>query len=984
MERTREVYLAYRTVLDSFNDLASEDSLAVISGERQLTYRELITQAKRIALALQAEGVKQGDRVILSMSYSVDFVCGFMAILYARAVYVAIDRQWPKDRLDYIEKDSGAVMVLTDEVYERLSCIEAPGKLSHGEESDAVAIYYTSGSTGNPKGAMIHQLMLLSVCLPIAENVCYFETYELCGRIFSMGNFAYEAIIGDFLFTLFCGKTLVLATDQERLEPELLGMCMEKHRVDGTMGTPSMLIRYLDDPVFSAAFSRLKRVFLIGEAVSVRDADYIAERTDGTLYDAFGCSEVGFFAYCKVRKGQAVDLEYTTYGGKLLVLDVDGNAVQAGEAGELCVGGTLAQYALYFGQPELTAQKYRTLPDLGRIYRTGDQAVMRSDGSIRMSGRLDGMQKLHGQRLEPREIEMAMESYPGIRQAAVAVRGTGADAVLCAWYTVRDTVEGDELRKYLSDRLPGYMVPSRMLQMDELPLNTSGKLNRKALPDIVEQRMAYAAPLTDRERLICKVFETVLRPSRPLSRTDNFYLLGGDSILGMQAVACLRKALGLQYTVADLLRYPTPASLASLESADAYTENESTAECSIVVPKELTSLSEDPDVEIVLPVSTHIGSYLFMKRFGVTAANNEQRFLVLLDHAWSEKIFKHKIQTLIQRHPALRSSFASDRKGRHWQVFHKHGKAALWYKNLEHLSPEAAERFVNGFWQVIAQSGEIWKAAYFVLRGGQSVLLFSAAHTITDGMSIFVIINDLCRDTVDFTEADGLIRHRIRLIQSAESLPTWIREYYFGPDHAWTSRSQVNYTSGDWVAQTLKFTSDETEALIRKAIDLGVTPYTYVQYCYGMALLEQCRTSGLWLMTSESGRYADWEDDLDIVGDLTTLIPVWVSSEMTLKTFDGILTKLRAFPGLSELDFSSAGVWKSFEEGIISNDFIELDAMVVEAELVDSKKRSGNSMTMRNGQLEIELRHQDNEAERKRCEERKEKLERWLRKESII
>lgn len=453
--------------------------------------------------------------------------------------------------------------------------------------------------------------------------------------------------------------------------------------------------------------------------------------------------------------------------------------------------------------------------------------------------------------------------------------------------------------------------------------------------------------------------------------------------MGMLTVSFLWYELGLRYTAADLLRNPTPASLAAQEPADSSDAKEREPAGYTAVPEELKGLSEEPDVEAVLPVGVHTASYLFMERFGYTDANNIQKLRVLLNCAWQEDEFRRRVQALVQRHPALRSSFVPDRRGKCWQVFRRSGEAPVWYKNLEHLSPEAAERFVNGFWQVLAQDGNSWKAAYFVLRGGQSALLFSAAHTITDGMSLYVVINDLCRGADALPEQDSLLRHRIRLIRSAEPLPEWIRGYYFGSEHPRTAAAHVKYGPDKWMAQTISFSREETEHLVRRALELGSTPYTYVQYCYAMALLEQRQASGLWLLTSESGRYADWKGDLEIVGDLTTLIPVWIRSGLTLKEFDETLTRLRAFRGISELDLTAAGVWKSFEEGIISNDFIEPDATVAEVELVDGRNRSGNSMTMRNGQLTIELRYPDVAAERERCRKTKETLEQWLKKENI-
>ena len=456
-------------------------------------------------------------------------------------------------------------------------------------------------------------------------------------------------------------------------------------------------------PSFAKVFSGLKREFLIGEALSVRDGDYILENTSGIVFDAFGSSEAGFFAYCRVKKGQAVVLEYPTYGVKLTVLNSEGKPVKEGEYGELCIGGTLTKYGGYLGHPELTQSKFRELPGYGRIFFSGDSAVIEPGGYIRMTGRLDSMKKIHGQRLEPREIEIAIESFKNIRQAAVDVRGEGKDAVLCAWYTVSETVDETELRNHLSATLPAYMVPARMMKMDEMPLNTSGKLNRRVLPDINASKQEYEKPCNETEAILCQAYQEILRCSEPVGRNDNFFLLGGDSILGMQLAALIQNKLDRQYSISDLFRRPTPALLAEYEP-NVSQDNTVLSKTYIgTIPAELKSISDDENTQACFPVGVHTASYLLLNKIGLKGALNEERIRVLLNCAWTEKEFRDRVSFLTKNHPALRSYFVPDKRGRQWQLFLKNYEPALWYKDISALSPDAAERFINGFWQVISQ-----------------------------------------------------------------------------------------------------------------------------------------------------------------------------------------------------------------------------------------------------------------------------------------
>ena len=975
-------YETYKTVLDGINELENSDQTAVICGSEKITYRELILNAKKAARAMTAEGVHKGDRVILSIPYSVDFICGFLAILYAGAAYVAIDRAWPEERLSLIRTDSGAVMTLTEESLRTLLSHDGSEALPEMNGSDPFALYYTSGSTGKPKGALIHHAMVLAIVVPVEENVCYAKTLRLCERIFIMGNFAYEAVLGDLLFCLFCGKTMILATDEERQDPALLGQCMITNQADAAMGTPSMLLRYLENPVFADAFTSLKRLSFIGEALSVPDALKISQKTDAVLFDAFGTSEVGFFAYCRVVPGEEVTLEYPTYGAVLLALGEDGQPVQEGETGELCIGGSLALYSNYYGLPELTDMKYQVIPEYGRIYRTGDSVLRLPGGRLKMAGRKDDLVKLHGQRLEPREIELAMESFSDIRQAAVAVRGTGKDAVLCAWYSSKEPIDENRLREYMADRLPGYMVPVRMKRMEELPLNTSGKLDRRSLPDIEKSGDLDEAPVNQRESLICKAFENILSCKKPVGRNDNFFMLGGDSMLGMMLVSDLARKNRLYCSMTDLFRHPTPMLLAaSVSDKDAKEYGESfDPSLPLPLPEEIRPIAADSNVQAVFPVNNSVLSYLIIRKAGFTGTLEDLRIKILLDRSFTEEEFRDRVKTLSRIHPALRSYFIEDSQGSYWQVFQKNADQSAWFKDIRHLQGEAKERFIHGFWQVFDSDKALWKAACLITEDNRSVILFSASHTIADGVSLSVIQNDLCGNRYRELAEDGLLLHRKRLVCQKTELPDWVRHYYADPDLSVKAFEHISFSENSWEAEELRFSKKDTEELMSRCFSSGIMFYSWVQYCYGQALLEVLNKEEIWLLTLEAGRYAQWGDELGIVGNLTVGIPVKVTKKQGILSFNEDILKLRDIPHLSESSLTFSPEWLGLYEGVSSNNFPAPVYPITGAELINGKNRNGNSMKVVDGELIIEIRYIDNPKEKKWAVKLKEIFYKWLQK----
>ena len=975
-------YGAYETVLDGFNEQENSDRTAVICGNETITYRALILKAKKAAGAMIAGGVRKGDRVILSIPYSVDFICGYLAILYAGAVYVAIDRAWPEERLSLIRTDSGAVMTLTEERLKALLGHDGAEALPEVHGADPVALYYTSGSTGKPKGALICHAMALAVLMPVEENICYAETRRLCERIFIMGNFAYEAVASDLVFCLICGKTMILATDEERRDPALLGRRMLSNQADAAMGTPSTLLRYLENPVFADAFSRLKRLALVGEALSVSDALKISQRTDAVVFDVFGTTEVGFFACCRVVPGEEATLEHPTHGAVLLALGEDGRPVPEGEIGELCVGGALALYGVYYGHPELTEMKYPVFPEYGRVYRTGDRVLRLPGGRLKMLGRKDDLAKLHGQRLEPREIELAMERFSGIRQAAAAVRGTGKDAVLCAWYSSGAPIDEDRLRVYLADRLPGYMVPVRMKRMEELPLNTSGKLDRRSLPDIEGSRRLDEAPVNQRESLICKAFESVLSCETPVGRNDNFFLLGGDSVHGMLLVSELARKYGLYCSMTDLFRCPTPMLLAARASErDAEERGESVEPSrSPSLPEEIGAIAADGNVQAVFPVNNSALAYLIVRKDGLAGMLEDLRVRVLLDCAFTEAEFRDRVRALSRNHPALRSYFAEDSQGAYWQVFLKDAAQTAWFKDIRHLRGEAKERFIRGFWQVFDADKALWKAACLITEDHRSVILFSASHAIADGVSLSVIQNDLCGERYWERAEDGLLSHRRRLTAQKDELPEWVRRYYADADLSVKAFEHLSFSESAREAEELRFSEKDTKAMISRCFASGVMFYSWVQYCYGQALLELLDKEQLWLLTLEAGRYAQWGDELGIVGNLTVGIPVKVTRGQGIAAFNEDILKLRDVPCLSESPLTFSREWMGLYEGVTSVDFPAPVYPIAETELIGGKNRNGNSMKVVDGGLIIEMRHIDTPKEKKWAAQLKETFDKWLRK----
>ena len=960
-------FLTYRTIPEAIFFYAESDKTAVICGSSHLTYRELIRDARYLAMALSLKGIGTGDRVVLAMERSVNFITALLGILYAGAAYVAMDLAWPKKRREHIIKDSGAKLVLSDEVFRGLMATReekyhsgSPGiELPALKGSDAFAVYYTSGSTGEPKGTVTHHQVFFSEAVPVKDNICSHFTMERCETFVSFGNFAYGATACDIAACLLYGKTLVFATEEERTDPSLLGKLMKLLHVDAMLGTPSMLLMYLEDPEFSEAFRFLKRLIVTGEALSLKDAKKLLEKTDAAVFDAFGASEVRNYAFTRIAPGEEIRIQAPVYGAFLLLLDEEGKPVPDGIKGELCIGGNPGQYGYYLGNEELTSLKFIETADFGRVYRTGDMAVRGDDGSLAMTGREDDLIKFHGQRMEIKEVERCLEGHPDIKRAAAAVRGDGKDAVLFAWYTADTDVDPYALRSYMEERLPAYMIPSRMRRLDALPLGANGKLDKKALPYIGEMRGDYAAPRSDEEKNLCMAFRRILDTDKEIGVKDHFFMLGGDSFKAMRLIGYLRDTWGYALTFPDIFRLPTPEKLSGILRKKEDEKREDLLPPvrdfpEAMVPKVLRERYQSPEVEALIPASQSMALYLMMKRYGISNQRNVNRISVRINSSWSREEFYHRMEALIKNHPALRSEFCEYGKGGYWQVIYRQKKPPVFYKDLRGMSEKAARSFAGGFWQVLEEKEALFEAACFVLTDERSLLLIRVDHTVADGVSLNVILNELVAENAESLEPDEYILHRKRVLTAAAKGAQEVADYYRGGH---LSLSGAFGKPGKMEAMTMAFSPEETERLTVFCANRGFTLHTLMQLVYGKTLLELFGGDELWLIHVDHGRYSEWGDELRIVGNLMTAFPVRIDRNMTGEILQEDILKLRQFPGLANSHIFAKMNFRKCPEGIISQDFAPLDPMILESKMLDPENVQGNAMKITDGALVINLRN---------------------------
>nr|EKX8186754.1 non-ribosomal peptide synthase/polyketide synthase [Pseudomonas aeruginosa] len=558
---------------------------ALAFGEERLDYAELNRRANRLAHALIERGVGADRLVGVAMERSIEMVVALMAILKAGGAYVPVDPEYPEERQAYMLEDSG-VQLLLSQSHLKLPLAQGVQRIDldrgapwfedyseanpdiHLDGENLAYVIYTSGSTGKPKGAGNRHSAL-------SNRLCWMQQAYGLGvgdTVLQKTPFSFDVSVWEFFWPLMSGARLVVAAPGDHRDPAKLVALINREGVDTLHFVPSMLQAFLQDEDVASCTS-LKRIVCSGEALPADAQQQVfAKLPQAGLYNLYGPTEAAIDVthWTCVEEGKdAVPIGRPIANLACYILDGNLEPVPVGVLGELYLAGRgLARG--YHQRPGLTAERFVASPFVAgeRMYRTGDLARYRADGVIEYAGRIDHQVKLRGLRIELGEIEARLLEHPWVREAAVLA----VDGRQLVGYVVLESEGGDwreALAAHLAASLPEYMVPAQWLALERMPLSPNGKLDRKALPKIeAEDGLGeYVAPASEPERQLAAIWADVLGRER-VGVTDNFFALGGDSIVSIQVVSRARQA-GLQLSPRDLFQLQNIRKLAERCSAAA-------------------------------------------------------------------------------------------------------------------------------------------------------------------------------------------------------------------------------------------------------------------------------------------------------------------------------------------------------------------------------------------------------------------------------
>lgn len=779
---TRSPPPAPQTIPEALARYEDSDAVALICGDETLTYRELLADARHVARALVERGVQKGDRVVLDMRRSAGYIRVCLGIILAGGVKVALHGGWPERQRAMVIADCAPVLVVDDATAREL-CLtplhDANASLPELLGGDPFRIVYTSGSTGAPKGVVNgHSLPVDNLTVregSTGKSPLLRDFVDNCERMLLDANLAFAVMDSQLYTAILNGKTVVLATDEELATPKALAACIRRTGADTMYGVFSRYYRYLDDADFAAAVAGMKLIILTGERAEAKVVEAVRAASDAMLYANYGAAEAFTALAWRYQKDDEILYEETTNGGPVYLLERDSlDDAPVGTDGELCVGGPAGQYGHYWNAPEINAKKYVEHPLYGRLFRSGDGARREPDGRLRILGRLDGMAKLRGQRVELGAIEAAMEAIPGVRRAAATIQGDGATAALCGYYS--GAVDQAALRRALSESLPYYMVPAFLMELPELPLNANGKLDRRALPHIPKASREYTAPRTEAEKRLCEAFAQALQTDVPVGIDDGFFELGGDSIRAMAVAALLREA-GWELRVEWLFAAPTARALAPM-LLPIKPKAEETRWSPQLIDAEWASIDRTvgrDNVEAVYPVLFHAKEYLRRGSLWLIPS------VRLVDRCIPADELRDRLAELQRCRTALRSVFIGAGTERPLQVVLKDVRLSFFETDLRGLSdgssPLSERQAAYLCTLIMLQRQAIVDAPREVpfrlgaIRVGEArtVIVCCYSHLLLDAAGIARVLGELLSVTPVISDAEAFESQIVRLCTADRS-----------------------------------------------------------------------------------------------------------------------------------------------------------------------------------------------------------------------
>ncbi|KYG36478.1 hypothetical protein AZF08_26070 [Bacillus gaemokensis] len=746
------------------------EQLAIVFEDEQLTYCELNERANQLARTLRNQGVRANQLVGIMVERSIEMIVGILGILKAGGAYVPIDPEYPEDRINYMLKDSGVEILLSQQhleipfSYKGKILLLDDAHIYHEDtsnlgginaENQLAYLIYTSGTTGKPKGVMVEHSSIHNTVQWKAKS--YGFTKE--DRVLMFSTFVFDSFITHFFGPIVSGSTVYILNDKQCVDPMDIKNAITLWQITHLQSTPNFLFKVLEN-MNLLDFRSIKNVVVGGEKITpmlIKKLKTLNPKVE--ICNEYGPTENSVISTMLsiTNAEQKISIGKPISNVKIFILGKNNALQPINVPGEICISGDGIAKG-YLNQPGLTAEKFVENPFSPgeRMYRTGDLAKWLPDGSIEYIGRIDDQVKIRGYRIELGEVESALQKVELVRESIVVAR-ENEDGLkqLCAYFVGDESLTVGQLREAMSQELPDYMIPSYFVQLAQMPLTPNGKIDRKALPE-PEQNLQtgteYVAPQTPIEEMLVSIWQTVLGVPQ-IGVLDNFFDLGGDSIKSIQVSSRLYQA-GYRVDMKNLFKYSTVSSLSPHV-------------------EKITRVAEQGEVTGEAKL-TPIQRWFFDRE--VTAPHHfNQAFMLYRKQGFDVSALRKTMQKIVEHHDALRMVFRQTEQGYEaWnRGIEEEELFSLEVMNLTgNGNPASAiEEAANVIQSSMHLSeGPLMKIALFQCEEGDHLLMV-IHHLVVDGVSWRILLEDIGTGYEQAVNEEA-----IQLPQKTDSFQLWAEQ----------------------------------------------------------------------------------------------------------------------------------------------------------------------------------------------------------------
>ncbi|GKU77860.1 non-ribosomal peptide synthetase [Paenibacillus sp. L3-i20] len=754
------------------------DAVAVSCRGQSVSYRELNEHVNILARKLQDSGAVRHSIIGLLAERSIPMLTGMLAIMKAGGAYMPIDPNYPQERIQYMLADSGALLLLTDRFQADIDSASSlqqilltdDGYLEGNEINNVVVnsspddlmyVIYTSGSTGEPKGVMVPHRSFFNFGYSLREF--YDGKYDEHDRCLSLTNIAFDVSVSELFMPLMFGACVVLYPEPQLLDARKLASVIVEEGITSAY-LPPMLLKEVADALRNAGNNLRLNKMLVG-VEPIRDETlemFVRLNPAIQIVNGYGPTEATVCSNMYLYRSGApigvnVPIGGPMHGVDIHILGYGDKPAPLGAPGELCISGNGLALG-YLNKPELTASKFVEHPlQPGRtMYRTGDLAKWLPDGNAMYLGRMDHQVKIRGIRIELGEIGTQLQRHEAVDSAVViAHENNSGEKEICAYIVTNRFVERHELKSFLKNKLPDYMIPSYFIPIEEIPLTPNGKVDRKALPEPSQQMRLSGdsiAPRTKLESDVAAVMMDVLGIEY-VGAFDDFFELGGHSLKGAVLAGRIEEKFGIELPLRVVFGHPTVAEIAAwIVSA---TKSNTEEDESVSSLKTLRFIERQEERDYYPMSRAQRRQYVLQLLSGAATMYHVPFTLQIqgkLDVARLEKAFNE----LINRHESIRTTFHYQNDG-FQQVIHKRGQFKFEICSLDEMtssrwvsSSEAGT--VHGLADVMMSSFirpfelgslPLMRAGLLELEEQRHILLVDMHHIVTDGVSMGVLVREL-------------------------------------------------------------------------------------------------------------------------------------------------------------------------------------------------------------------------------------------------